>query len=61
MFIGFLFLGIGIGVTVGTYVYAKTHSGIYVVYVGAFLLSLFMLARGMYYCFMKVSTIEGPM
>lgn len=61
MFVGLLLLGIGVGVTVGTYVFAKTHSGMYVAYVGAFLLSLIMLARGMYYCFMKVSNIEGPM
>lgn len=61
MFIGLLLLGIGIGVTAGTYAVAKTHSGVYVAYVGAFLLSLIMLARGIYYCFMKVSIIEGPM
>ncbi|KAI4471366.1 hypothetical protein MML48_1g10567 [Holotrichia oblita] len=56
-----LFLFIGIGVTVGTYVYARAHSGIYVAYVGAFALAIVLMARSMYYCFMKVSIIEGPM
>ncbi|XP_049818380.1 type I phosphatidylinositol 4,5-bisphosphate 4-phosphatase-A [Aethina tumida] len=56
-----VFLIIGIGVTAGTYRYAKTHSGIYVAYVGAFILAIIMLVRCMYYYFMKVSIIEGPM
>lgn len=61
MFIGLLLLGIGIGITVGTISYAKTHNAMYVAYVLAFVFALFMLARGVYYCVMKVSIIEGPM
>lgn len=54
-------LSIGIGVTVGTYKIAKTNSGIYVAYVCAFLLAAIFLLRSLYYYFMKVSIIEGPM
>lgn len=56
-----LFFIIGIGVTVGTYVYARTHNGIYAFYVGAFILAVIMLARSIFYYFMKISIIEGPM
>lgn len=59
--VGLLLLAVGIGVTAGTYAMARTHSGVYVAYVGAFLLAFVMLARGVYYCLMKVSIIEGPM
>lgn len=59
--IGLLLLAVGVGVTAGTYAVARTHSGVYVAYVGAFLLGLIMVARGVYYCLMKVSVIEGPM
>jgi len=54
-------LSIAIGVTAGTYLYAKDHGGMYVVYVGAFLLAAIFLLRSIYYYFMKVSIIEGPM
>lgn len=56
-----IFLVIGIGVTAGTYRYAKDHGGVYVAYIGAFLVSIFLFARTLYYCTLKVSTIEGPM
>ncbi|KAL1128830.1 hypothetical protein AAG570_013364 [Ranatra chinensis] len=56
----FIFTLIGVGVTVGTYQYATTNGGYFVVYVGAFLLSLLTLSRSIYYYSMKVSTIEGP-
>uniref|UniRef100_A0A1L8D8Z7 Phosphatidylinositol-4,5-bisphosphate 4-phosphatase n=1 Tax=Nyssomyia neivai TaxID=330878 RepID=A0A1L8D8Z7_9DIPT len=59
--IGVVFLVIGIGVTAGTYSYAATHGGMYVAYIGAFLISLFLFARSVYYCTLKTSTIEGPM
>ncbi|XP_066141658.1 type 2 phosphatidylinositol 4,5-bisphosphate 4-phosphatase [Euwallacea fornicatus] len=54
-------LTLGVGVTAGTYTYAKQHGGIYVAYVGAFLLATIFLLRSIYYYFMKVSIIEGPM
>lgn len=59
--LGIVFLSIGIGVTVGTYWFASTHSTIFVAYVGAFIIAIFLLARSIYYCFMKVSIIDGPM
>lgn len=56
-----VFLSVGIGVTAGTYSYARGHGGIYVAYVGAFVLAIIMLIRSLYFYFMKVSIIEGPM
>lgn len=61
LIIGFVFLAIGIGVTVGTYALVEGHGGIYIAYVGAFLLAVLMFARSIYYCAMKISLIEGPM
>ncbi|XP_060519281.1 type 2 phosphatidylinositol 4,5-bisphosphate 4-phosphatase [Cylas formicarius] len=54
-------LSVFIGVTAGTYAYARTHSGVYVAYVGALILALLFLMRSLYYYVMKVSIIEGPM
>lgn len=59
--LGLIFLIIGIAVTAGTYSYASGHSGVYVAYVGAFLLAILTFLRSIYYCVMKVSIIEGPM
>lgn len=59
--ISLVILAVGIGVTAGTYTMATTHSGIYAVYVGAFVLALIIFARSIYYYFMKISIIEGPM
>ncbi|XP_017761027.1 PREDICTED: type 1 phosphatidylinositol 4,5-bisphosphate 4-phosphatase [Eufriesea mexicana] len=58
--VGIILLVIAIVVTVETHTYVKA-AGIYVVYVGAFLLALFCLGRSIYYCTMKISMIEGPM
>ncbi|CAG0896281.1 unnamed protein product [Cyprideis torosa] len=58
---GLLFLIIGLGVTFGTYKVAATKGGIYVAYVGAFLLSLIFLYKAITYFTMKVSYIEGPL
>jgi len=57
---GLIVLGIGIGVTVGTLEIAAQKGGMYVVYVGAFLVGGILLLRSLYYCSMKVSLIEGP-
>jgi len=57
--LAFLFLLIGVGVTVGTYQVAEKKGGLFVAYVGAFLVALFFLARSIYYCSMKISSIEG--
>ncbi|XP_066992161.1 type 1 phosphatidylinositol 4,5-bisphosphate 4-phosphatase [Anabrus simplex] len=59
--IGLVFLAVGIGVTVGTYELARKNGGIYVAYVGGFLVAILAFARTIYYCTMKVSLIEGPM
>lgn len=57
-----IFLAIALGVTFGTLSAAKSHGGgIYVAYVGAFLLAFFFVYRAITYFVMKVSTIEGPM
>lgn len=59
--LGILFLIIGITVTWSTYSIAENHGGIYVAYIGAFLIALFLFARTLYYCTLSVSTIDGPM
>lgn len=59
--LGILFLIIGITVTFTTYKYAGDHGGIYVAYIGAFIIALFLFARTLYYCTLSVSTIDGPM
>jgi len=58
--LGLIVLSIGIGITCGTYTMAYEKAGMYVVYVGAFLVALLLLLRSVYYCFMKISLIEGP-
>jgi len=57
---GLIVLGIGIGITCGTYSMANEKGGMYIVYVGAFLVALLLLLRSLYYCFMKISLIECP-
>ncbi|XP_011310160.1 type 1 phosphatidylinositol 4,5-bisphosphate 4-phosphatase [Fopius arisanus] len=59
--IGLIALVIGIAVTVGTYSLVGTNGGIYVAYVGAFLVALLCLGRSIYYCTLKISLIEGPL
>lgn len=57
-----IFFAIALGVTLGTLSAAKTHGGgIYVAYVGAFLLAFVLAGRAVYYFAMKVSVIDGPM
>jgi len=57
---GLIVLGIAIGITVGTLKMAAEKRGMYVVYVGAFLVAILLNLRSLYYCFMKVSLIDGP-
>lgn len=57
--LGVIFLVIGIGITVGTYSYAREHGGIFVAYIGAFFIALFLFVRTVYYCRLKVSAIDG--
>lgn len=57
-----IFFAIALGVTLGTLSAAKTHGGgIYVAYVGAFLVAFLLASRAVYYFAMKQSRIEGPM
>jgi len=57
---GLIVLGIAIGITWGTHQMAYEKGGMYVVYVGAFLVAVLLLMRSIYYTFMKISLIEGP-
>ncbi|XP_066587236.1 type I phosphatidylinositol 4,5-bisphosphate 4-phosphatase-A [Prorops nasuta] len=57
----FVFLVIAIAVTACTFSYARSHGGIYVLYVGAFIAAVYCVERSFYYCRMKISLIEGPM
>lgn len=62
MVLALIVFAIALGVTLGTLSVAKAHGGgIYVAYVGAFLLAFVLASRAIYYFAMKVSTIEGPM
>uniref|UniRef100_T1J4Y9 Phosphatidylinositol-4,5-bisphosphate 4-phosphatase n=1 Tax=Strigamia maritima TaxID=126957 RepID=T1J4Y9_STRMM len=51
---------VAIGVTCGTWSYANHSPGIYAVYVGAFIITILLTVRAVYYCTMKVSVIECP-
>ncbi|KXJ24251.1 type 2 phosphatidylinositol 4,5-bisphosphate 4-phosphatase [Exaiptasia diaphana] len=57
--VGLLLLAAGAGVTIGTFELAKQSSGIYVVWIGAFIAGILNLIRSCYYCTMTVSHIEG--
>ena len=46
--------------SVGTVHMVAEKGGLYVVYVGAFLVAALLLLRSLYYCVMKISLIEGP-
>jgi len=60
LILGVIVMGIAIGITCGTYSMAHEKGGMYVVYVAAFLAAVLFLLRSIYYCFMKISLIEGP-
>ncbi|KAK7504554.1 hypothetical protein BaRGS_00004040 [Batillaria attramentaria] len=55
--LGLIFLGLGIGVTVGTYEYAHMHGGIYVAWFGAFIAGVVLLVRAFFYLSVRTSTI----
>ncbi|XP_022092170.1 type 1 phosphatidylinositol 4,5-bisphosphate 4-phosphatase-like [Acanthaster planci] len=56
--IGLIFIGAGIGVTIGTYPLAQNQGGIYFVWIGAFVVGILNLMRAVYYGVMKVSNLE---
>ena len=49
-----------LSLAVGTMHYVAEKGGLYVLYVGSFLVAALLLLRSLYYCVMKVSLIEGP-
>ncbi|XP_011494135.1 PREDICTED: type 1 phosphatidylinositol 4,5-bisphosphate 4-phosphatase [Ceratosolen solmsi marchali] len=57
--LGVISLILGIIITVATYTLVYLNEGIYVAYVGAFLIALLFLGRSLYYYTMKISRIEG--
>jgi len=59
--LGLVFLFIGIGLTVGTLNYAQSHGGMYIVYIGAFLIAISAFCRAVFFFRLKVSAIDGPM
>jgi len=59
--LAFLFLAVGIGVTLGTYSVVKQKGGIFVAYVGAFGVAIFFFVRSIYYFTMKVSNVENTL
>lgn len=58
--VGFVLLIVAIGVTVGTESIASQKAGLYVLYVGLFVGALLVIMRGLYYCTMKISHVDGP-
>lgn len=57
-----IFFAIALGVTLGTLSAAKSHGGgVYVAYVGAFLVSFILGLRAVYYFTMKQSKMEDSM
>jgi phosphatidylinositol-4,5-bisphosphate 4-phosphatase len=60
MILSMIFIGAGIGVICTTaHMKAATEGGIYVVYVGLFLMAFLSFIRSLYYWTMKVSLIQG--
>ena len=53
-------LALTLFLSVGTMHYVAEKGGLYVLYVGSFLVAALLLLRSLYYCVMKVSLIEGP-
>jgi len=55
--VGLVFLGAGIGVTVGTFEMAENAGGIYTVWIGAFIIGIVFIIRGIYLGSIKTSPI----
>merc|ERR1712020_18975 len=58
--LGMLLLIIAIGVTAGTASKASEKGGLVVVYIGLFVTALGLAGRGMYFCTMRTSHVDGP-
>ncbi|KAK6185438.1 hypothetical protein SNE40_007674 [Patella caerulea] len=57
LILALVFIGAGIGVTMGTLEVARENGGIYVVWTGAFIIGLSMLIRACYFYTVRTSTI----
>lgn len=55
---GLLLLAIALGITFGTFGFAKNSPGVYVVYVGAFLAAAVLILRAIYYFTLRISPID---
>ncbi|XP_059158772.1 type 2 phosphatidylinositol 4,5-bisphosphate 4-phosphatase-like isoform X2 [Physella acuta] len=55
--LGLLFIGVAVGITIGTYEYAHLHGGIYVSWIGGFLLGLLCILRSVYYFLLRTSPL----
>ncbi|KAH9515741.1 Type 2 phosphatidylinositol 4,5-bisphosphate 4-phosphatase [Bulinus truncatus] len=55
LFLGLLFICAAVGITVGTFEAAKGHGGIYVSWIGGFLIGLVFLIRAIYYYSVRTS------
>lgn len=58
--LGIVMLVIAIAVTAGTAKVAKDHGGMVVLYIGLFLAAIALAGRGMYFCTMRTSHVDGP-
>jgi len=58
--LGFMMLIVAIGVTAGTAPQAASKGGLYVLYIGLFIVTIVLLVRGVYYLTMKASHVDGP-
>jgi phosphatidylinositol-4,5-bisphosphate 4-phosphatase len=60
LLMGLIFIGVGVGVTIGTIQLAQRNGGIYVLWIGAYIIGVGLLIRSLYYATMKISHVDGP-
>ncbi|KAH3850889.1 type 2 phosphatidylinositol 4,5-bisphosphate 4-phosphatase-like isoform X2 [Dreissena polymorpha] len=60
LLLGLIFLGAGVGVTVGTMELAARSGGIYTVWIGAFVIGVLFLIRALFVGSIRTSTVLGP-
>jgi len=58
--LGLMMLIVAIGVTAGTAAQASQKGGLYILYIGLFIITIVLLLRGTYYLTMKASHVDGP-
>jgi phosphatidylinositol-4,5-bisphosphate 4-phosphatase len=57
--LAFIFLAIGVGVTLGTFTIVEQKGWIFVAYICAFGVGVFFFIKAIYYFTMKISNVEG--